>query len=209
MLEAQAESDSNTFAELELWIAEHQTENLRVEALAERVNMSPRNFSRAYSKMRGRTPAKAVEAIRVDAARRRLEGTTERISPVAEACGFSNEEQMRSTFIRVLGVPPREYRKHFTVTTPKTAPQAVSPAASLKIEGARRTVGSSRISISTASSRLLFTLAWLTTPAKEAPVPHDHVIARRVRVIEEAASSRLASDSSLSTTDLSPDFEVD
>ena len=60
LLEAQAESDSNTFAELEHWIAEHLTENLRVEALAERVNMSPRNFSRAYSKKRGRTPAKAV-----------------------------------------------------------------------------------------------------------------------------------------------------
>jgi transcriptional regulator GlxA family with amidase domain len=74
LLEAQAESDSNTFADLELWIAEHLTENLRVEALAERVNMSPRNFARAYSKMRGRTPAKAVEAIRVDAARRRLQG---------------------------------------------------------------------------------------------------------------------------------------
>jgi transcriptional regulator GlxA family with amidase domain len=116
LLEAQAESDSNTFADLELWIAEHLTENLRVEALAERVNMSPRNFARSYSKMRGRTPAKAVEAIRVDAARRRLEETTERISAVAEACGFSDEERLRSTFIRVLGVPPRDYRKHFTVT---------------------------------------------------------------------------------------------
>ena len=117
LLEAQAESDSNTFADLELWIAEHLTENLRVEALAERVNMSPRNFARAYSKMRGRTPAKAVEAIRVDAARRRLEETTQRISAVAEACGFSDEEQMRSTFIRVLGVPPRDYRNHFTAST--------------------------------------------------------------------------------------------
>ena len=75
LLEAQAESDSNTFADLELWIAEHLTENLRVEALAER------------------------------------------IAAVAEACGFSDEEQMRSTFIRVLGVPPRDYRKHFTATT--------------------------------------------------------------------------------------------
>jgi methylphosphotriester-DNA--protein-cysteine methyltransferase len=68
LLEAQAESDSNTFADLELWIAEHRTESLRVEALAERVNMSARNFARAYSKKRGRTPAKAIEAIRVGSA---------------------------------------------------------------------------------------------------------------------------------------------
>jgi transcriptional regulator GlxA family with amidase domain len=78
--------------------------------------MSPRNFARLYSKMRGRTPAKAVEAIRIDAARRRLEETPDRVTTIAEDCGFSDEEQMRSAFVRVLGVPPREYRKHFAST---------------------------------------------------------------------------------------------
>ena len=90
--------------------------DLRIEALAERVHMSPRNFARLYSKTRGRTPAKAVEAIRIDAARRRLEETADRITTIAEDCGFSDKEQMRSAFVRALGVPPREYRKHFAST---------------------------------------------------------------------------------------------
>src|SRR5262249_57005045 len=64
----------------------------------------------------GPHPAKAVEAVRVDAARRQLEETTDRIATIAEACGFGEEEQMRTAFIRVLGVPPREYRKHFAST---------------------------------------------------------------------------------------------
>src|SRR5215471_18938889 len=114
LLAAQAQSDSEMFSELEQWIAEHLKSDLRIEALAERVHMSPRNFARLYAKMRGRTPAKSVEAVRIDAARRRLEETTDRIAPIAEACGFSDEEQMRSAFVRVLGVPPREYRKHFS-----------------------------------------------------------------------------------------------
>jgi transcriptional regulator GlxA family with amidase domain len=113
LLAAQAESESETFSELERWIAEHLKKDLRVEALAERVHMSPRNFARVYAEKRGRTPAKAVEAIRVDAARRRLEETGEQIAAIAGDCGFTNEEQMRCAFVRVLKIPPREYRKRF------------------------------------------------------------------------------------------------
>jgi transcriptional regulator GlxA family with amidase domain len=113
LLAAQAQSESDTFSELEQWIAEHLKTDLRVEVLAEQVHMSPRNFARLYAKTRGRTPAKAVEAIRIDAARRRLEETADRIETVADKCGFSDEEQMRLSFIRLLGIPPRDYRKRF------------------------------------------------------------------------------------------------
>jgi transcriptional regulator GlxA family with amidase domain len=66
--------------------------------------------------MRGRTPAKAVEAIRIDAARRRLEETRDRVAAIAEDCGFSDEEQMRTAFTRNLRISPREYRKRFAST---------------------------------------------------------------------------------------------
>jgi len=117
LLNAQAHSESDRFAELEQWIVEHLNTNLGVEALARRVHMSPRNFARVYAETRGRTPAKGVEAIRIDVARRRLEETTDRIETVAEHTGFTGEEQMRSAFIRSLGIPPREYRKRFASTT--------------------------------------------------------------------------------------------
>jgi transcriptional regulator GlxA family with amidase domain len=113
LLAAQVQSESETFDSLDRWIAEHLNDDLRVNALAEQVHMSPRNFARAYAEKRGRTPAKAVEAIRVEAARRRLEETEDRVESVAEDTGFSNEEQMRCSFIRILGIPPREYRKRF------------------------------------------------------------------------------------------------
>jgi transcriptional regulator GlxA family with amidase domain len=56
---------SGTFAQFERWIAENLKADLKVEALAEQVHMSPRNFARVYAKQRGQTPAKAVDAIRV------------------------------------------------------------------------------------------------------------------------------------------------
>jgi transcriptional regulator GlxA family with amidase domain len=116
LLAAQTQAESATFDPLDRWVAEHLKEDLRVDALAERVHMSPRNFARAYAEKRGRTPAKAVEAIRVEAARRRLEETEDRIESVAEDSGFSSDEQMRCAFIRILGIPPREYRKRFAST---------------------------------------------------------------------------------------------
>jgi transcriptional regulator GlxA family with amidase domain len=116
LLNAQAHSESDGFAELEKWIVEHPNGDLSVRALAQRVHMSPRNFARVYSQTRGRTPAKAVEAIRIDVARRRLEETTDRVETIAEHTGFSGEEQMRGAFIRSLGIPPREYRKRFAST---------------------------------------------------------------------------------------------
>jgi transcriptional regulator GlxA family with amidase domain len=113
LLAAQVESANDAFAELERWIVEHLTADLRVECLAEQVGMSPRNFARRYTESRKRTPARAVEAIRVDAARRALEETDGRIDEVARRCGFSDEEQMRSAFVRHIGIAPRAYRDRF------------------------------------------------------------------------------------------------
>jgi transcriptional regulator GlxA family with amidase domain len=113
LLASQADSESDAFSALDQWIAENLTADLKVEALAERVHMSPRNFARAYAAKRGRTPAKAIEAIRVDAARRKLEETDDRLETVAYDCGFGTEDQMRCAFLRTVKVPPRDYRKRF------------------------------------------------------------------------------------------------
>ena len=113
LLAAQAESQGSVFEDLERWIAEHLKADLSVEALARRVAMSPRNFARVYTATRNRPPAKAVEAIRIDAARRLLEESGARIGEIAERCGFNNEEQMRWAFARHLGLSPREYRQRF------------------------------------------------------------------------------------------------
>lgn len=113
LLAAQSDADPDAFASLDRWIAANLTADLRVERLAERVNMSLRNFSRAYMSKRGRTPAKAVEAIRLDAARRLLEESNQRIELVASKCGYAGEEQLRAAFARVLTISPRDYRKRF------------------------------------------------------------------------------------------------
>jgi transcriptional regulator GlxA family with amidase domain len=101
------------FGDLQAWIAANLERDLRVERLAERMAMSPRNFARAYAAATGLTPAKAVEAMRVEAARRLLETTFRPIGWIARQCGFGDDERMRRSFLRWIGVTPSDYRDRF------------------------------------------------------------------------------------------------
>jgi transcriptional regulator GlxA family with amidase domain len=99
--------------DLQWWILDHLDDDLSVEALAARVAMSPRNFARVFTREVGVTPARYVEAARVDAARRKLEESTSSIEQIADVCGFGTSETMRRAFLRNVRVPPADYRDRF------------------------------------------------------------------------------------------------
>jgi transcriptional regulator GlxA family with amidase domain len=82
----------------------------KVDALASRVGMSPRNFARRFRHEIGTTPARAVERLRAEAARARLESTSSSVEDVARDTGFGDPERMRRTFQRLYGIAPRGVR---------------------------------------------------------------------------------------------------
>ena len=100
------------FDRLHGWIQDNLDGDLSLPNLAERANMSPRSFSRHYLEATGRTPARAIEEIRIEAARRMLE-QGKAVNQTARRCGFGSEETMRRGFLRVLGTNPRDYRERF------------------------------------------------------------------------------------------------
>jgi transcriptional regulator GlxA family with amidase domain len=113
-LAAQSADRAGEFEALHAWMAENLTADLRVEALAERAAMSPRSFARSFAARTGATPARAVESLRVEAARRMLaDDRTIPVARVATRCGFGDEERMRRAFLRVLSVSPSDYRQRF------------------------------------------------------------------------------------------------
>jgi transcriptional regulator GlxA family with amidase domain len=85
--------------------------DLSVRALAERAALSPRHFSRRFQAELGTTPARYVEGVRVEAARRLLEQSGGTLDVVARAAGFRSVETMRRAFLRTLGVPPGALRR--------------------------------------------------------------------------------------------------
>jgi transcriptional regulator GlxA family with amidase domain len=99
------------FAELMDWMRERLAEPLSVERLADQACMSPRHFARAFAAETGLTPAKAVERLRLETARERVESSAEPIDKVAEAAGFGDSERMRRAFLRAFGQPPQALRR--------------------------------------------------------------------------------------------------
>jgi transcriptional regulator GlxA family with amidase domain len=110
MNEARTRKD---FRELQAWVVSNPKADLSVESLAERMNMSPRNFTRVFCQEVGVTPAKFVERIRVEAARNMILKSDSPVESIAGNCGFHNAEQMRRSFQRILNTSPQDYRSNF------------------------------------------------------------------------------------------------
>lgn len=102
------------FDQLHTWIMENLNRPLPLPALAERANMSLRSFSRHYRQVTGRTPARAIEEIRIETARTLLEEGLS-VARVSKRCGFGSEETMRRAFSRRFGTSPQTYRERFAV----------------------------------------------------------------------------------------------
>lgn len=90
---------------------EHLDKDLLVEELAEAAHLSPRQFSRAFRAETGQTPAKAVENLRIEAARLMLESGRHPIDIVARDTGFGDRNRMRRAFLRAFAQPPQMIRR--------------------------------------------------------------------------------------------------
>ena len=105
----------DSLRDVQRFAVENLAADLSVHALAERAHMSPRHFARSFRAETGTTPARYVERLRLEAARRALEDTGKPLATVAADCGFGTPETMRRTFLRALGVAPAEYRRRFHI----------------------------------------------------------------------------------------------
>jgi transcriptional regulator GlxA family with amidase domain len=102
------------FGALQDWISRHLAEDLSLSRLARQAGMSERSFSRHYARATGVTPLRAVERLRVEAARRLLSETRLPVKRISQRCGFGSEETMRRSFLRLLAATPQDYRSRFS-----------------------------------------------------------------------------------------------
>ncbi len=99
------------FGPLVTWIRENLAEKLTIDRLADRAGMSERNFARAFAAETALTPAKAVERLRLEAAREAVEDGARPIDLIARQTGFDDPERMRRAFVRAFGQPPQAVRR--------------------------------------------------------------------------------------------------
>ncbi len=107
------QNEDDRFDALHGWISAHLAKNLSLPVLAGEAGMSERSFSRRYVEATGQTPARAVERLRIEAARRLLLESRLPVKRIAQRCGFGSEETMRRSFFRLLAATPQDYRARF------------------------------------------------------------------------------------------------
>lgn len=101
------------FGALHDWINRHLADDISLPVLAKQAGMSERSFSRHYAEATGLTPGRAIERLRVEAARRLLSDSRLPAKRISQRCGFGSEETMRRSFLRLLAVTPQDYRARF------------------------------------------------------------------------------------------------
>lgn len=106
-------SERDGLREAQRFVAEHPDADCSVAALARIAHMSERNFARCFATEVGTTPARYVEQVRVETARRLLEETDRGVERIAADAGFGTGETMRRAFLRQLRTSPTEYRRRF------------------------------------------------------------------------------------------------
>lgn len=99
--------------QIQIYIVDNLAADLSVALLAQRSDMSERNFARVFKAEGGFTPAEFVELARIDQARRLIEGSNVSLKRLADQVGYANVDGFRRAFVRRLGVTPSEYRKRF------------------------------------------------------------------------------------------------
>ena len=116
------EMNGGRFDALLAWARENLALPLSVDQLAQQAAMSPRNFARLFAAETGNTPAKAIERLRVEAARALLDSQPLQVEDVALETGFGDQERMRRAFVRAFGQPPQALRRAARASQPHVAP---------------------------------------------------------------------------------------
>ena len=107
------EDDSHSLQATVRWMEEHALEPLDLRAIASHAATSVRSLNRHFRQRLGTTPLQLLLQIRIDRARGLLESTRLPMDLVAEQSGFASHASLRYHFVRIVGVPPHEYRSSY------------------------------------------------------------------------------------------------
>ena len=106
-------AERTNIRQIQTYIVDNLAADLSVALLAQRADMSERNFARVFKAEGGFTPAEFVELARIDQARRLIEGSNVSLKRLADQVGYANVDGFRRAFVSRLGVTPSDYRKRF------------------------------------------------------------------------------------------------
>jgi len=88
-------------------------EKINVNELADNAAISRRNFVRRFKKATTNTPLEYIQRVKIEAAKKSLESSTNNVQEVMYYVGYSDSKSFRSIFKRYTGLSPVEYRNRY------------------------------------------------------------------------------------------------
>lgn len=110
---AQKEHGDEQIKLAQSYIEDHYSAKINIAELSGRLNMNARSFLRRFKKATSNTPLEYVQRVRVEAAKKQLETTTDTILEVMYAVGYSDEKAFRELFKKLCGLSPKAYRNKY------------------------------------------------------------------------------------------------
>ena len=109
----QKEHSDEAIREAQLYIENNYQEKLNITEIAARVNLNGRSFLRRFKKATANTPLEYIQRVKIEAAKKQLESTTQTILEIMYDIGYNDEKAFRTKFRKYSGLSPKEYRRKY------------------------------------------------------------------------------------------------
>ena len=109
----QKEHSDEAVKKAQLYIEQHYQDKLNVDQIARKVHLNGRSFLRRFKKATANTPLEYIQRVKIEAAKKQLESTTDTILEVMYAIGYQDEKAFRATFRKYSGVSPKAYQRKY------------------------------------------------------------------------------------------------
>ena len=109
----QKEHADEPIKQAQIYIEKNFEQKLNIDEIASMMNVSGRSFLRRFKKATSNTPLEYIQRVKIEAAKKKLESTTETILQVMYGIGYNDEKAFRTTFRKYSGLAPKEYRNKY------------------------------------------------------------------------------------------------
>ena len=109
----QKEHDDEPIKKAQAYIENNYDQKLNIDELANRFAISSRSFLRRFKKATANTPLEYIQRVRIEAAKKRLESSTDTITQVMYDMGYIDSKAFRNIFRKYTGLSPVEYRRKY------------------------------------------------------------------------------------------------
>lgn len=118
VFQGQKDHDDDVIKEAQEFIEGNFQKRITVAELAARAFLGRRNFERRFKKATGNTVLQYIQRVKIEAAKMNLESSYENVNQVMYKVGYSDPKAFRTTFKRITGLSPAQYRHKYTRSIP-------------------------------------------------------------------------------------------